>query len=111
MIETLRASGGAVSVTASTGAAAILVGGATLHSWAGVGLAQDSAEVLAAKVIGAHNKAALRRWRDTDTLVIDEVSMLGEGYQVCSLCSASFCLFPLLLSLAHSLTHLLTRHI
>ena len=65
-----------VAVTALTGCAALLIGrfAKTLHSWAGVGLARESAAVLAATV--RRSGKALRRWLGTDILIIDEVSMM-----------------------------------
>ena len=68
---------GAVAVTASTGAAACLVGGVTLHSFAGVGLARASAAELAARV--ERSQGASARWRAARVLVVDEVSMVDAG--------------------------------
>jgi len=63
-----------LAITAMTGCAAILLGhGAkTFHSWAGIGLGKDSAEFIAKKM----KSQAKKRWKDTSTLIIDEVSML-----------------------------------
>ena len=69
--------GKTVAVTAMTGCAALLLGigtARTLHSWAGVGLARESAQELAESV--ARNKKTARRWQKTDILIIDEVSMM-----------------------------------
>ena len=65
-----------VAITAMTGCAALLIGrfAKTLHSWAGVGLARESAAVLAATI--RRSGKALRRWLGTDILIIDEVSMM-----------------------------------
>jgi ATP-dependent DNA helicase PIF1 len=65
-----------VAVTALTGCASLLIGrfAKTLHSWAGIGLGQESAGTLAAKI--RMNGKALRRWLGTDILIIDEVSMM-----------------------------------
>lgn len=67
---------GNVSVTAMTGCAALLLDckAKTLHSWAGIGLAKDSVD----KNIASIKKKSYvkKRWVKTDTLVIDEVSML-----------------------------------
>jgi ATP-dependent DNA helicase PIF1 len=62
-------------VCAMTGCAAILLGknAKTLHSWAGVGLAKESAEDLIKKI---RRSRAVRNWMSTDLLVIDEVSMM-----------------------------------
>jgi ATP-dependent DNA helicase PIF1 len=65
-----------VGLTAMTGCAALLLGkGAkTLHSWAGLGLGKDRAEVLLLKIKKSFN--AKKFWRSADTLIIDEVSMM-----------------------------------
>jgi len=63
-----------LAITAMTGCAAVLLGhGAkTFHSWAGIGLGKDTAEFIAKKM----KSQAKKRWKDTSTLVLDEVSML-----------------------------------
>jgi ATP-dependent DNA helicase PIF1 len=65
-----------VAVTAMTGCAALLLGrhAKTLHSWAGIGLGQESAAVLAIKVRKVLK--LITRWLGTDILIIDEVSMM-----------------------------------
>ncbi len=66
----------AVPVVASTGAAAILVGGRTFHSFFGLGIEQGSLDHLVEKAAG---KAPVRkRLRGAKILVIDEVSMLSR---------------------------------
>jgi len=62
-------------VTASTGIAAINIGGMTLHSFAGVGLAQKSGNDLIKKV--KRHREASHRWKSVDVLVIDEISMIS----------------------------------
>lgn len=67
------------AVTASTGAAAILIGGITLHRWAGIGLGTRSAQMMAEEINTSHKqskKTARKNWRDTKVLIVDEVSML-----------------------------------
>lgn len=66
-----------IGVTALTGCAALLLNqnARTLHSWAGIGLGRGTVEELLIKV--RKNRNALKRWRTTDILIIDEVSMLG----------------------------------
>ncbi|WVQ85854.1 hypothetical protein IAT38_008022 [Cryptococcus sp. DSM 104549] len=64
----------AVAVTASTGIAACNIGGITLHSFGGVGLATEDNEVLLRKL--RVNKKASARWQRTKVLIIDEVSMV-----------------------------------
>ena len=63
-------------VTALTGAAAALVNGLTLHSWAGIGLATGSSEELYQNM-RKYRKQNIQRWVETDILVIDEISMMG----------------------------------
>lgn len=64
----------AVAVTASTGIAACNVGGTTLHSFGGVGLARESPERLLSLV--RRNRKAVTRWMRTQVLIIDEISMI-----------------------------------
>jgi hypothetical protein len=63
-----------VAVTAPTGIAAINVGGVTVHSFAGIGLGVGDANTLLTKVL--KNPLAVRRWQQTQVLVIDEISMI-----------------------------------
>ena len=63
-----------IGITALTGAAAALINGTTLHSWAGIGLALAQAPELHKKM----NKAAILRWRETSVLIIDEISMMSS---------------------------------
>lgn len=64
------------SLTAMTGCAALLLHpkAKTLHSWSGVGLGTDAVPLLVGK-IKKSNRTRMR-WLKTDTLVIDEVSMM-----------------------------------
>lgn len=64
----------ATYVTATTGVAAINIGGATLHSFAGI---RDGRGTLA-KLLGRArgDPAASARWRTCRLLIIDEISML-----------------------------------
>ncbi len=70
-----KRSPGVVAVTASTGIAATQVMGTTLHSFAGLGAKSElsTAEFNAV----CRNGRVARRFRRIDTLVIDEVSMIG----------------------------------
>lgn len=63
-----------LGITAMTGAAAVLIGGTTLHSYLGIGLGKDSEDDLVKK-INCREKLK-RKWCDTNILVVDEVSML-----------------------------------
>jgi ATP-dependent DNA helicase PIF1 len=66
-----------VSFTAPTGVAACNIQGMTIHSWAGVGVVKDSDFSDVAKILFQINSKAKQRWRNTDILVIDEISMLS----------------------------------
>ncbi|VFQ78693.1 unnamed protein product [Cuscuta campestris] len=68
-----------VYVTASTGIAACALNGCTLHSFAGIGLGEASAEELLHKVNS--NRTALHRWKEAKVLIIDEISLIsGEVF-------------------------------
>lgn len=63
-------------VTASTGIAAVAIGGTTVHSFAGVGLGDKPKEELADM---ASRSDVRKRWQECRVLVIDEISMIdGE---------------------------------
>jgi ATP-dependent DNA helicase PIF1 len=65
------------AITASTGAAAVLIEGMTLHRWAGIGLGLASAERLAQDIMFSPGRAeAKRHWQTTKCLIIDEISMI-----------------------------------
>jgi ATP-dependent DNA helicase PIF1 len=68
-----------LAITAMTGCAALLIGpyAKTLHSWAGIGLGRGNPEVIIEAIINDGKRK--KRWRQTDCLVIDEVSMLTPG--------------------------------
>lgn len=77
IVKSLTNRGKKVAVTALTGCAALLLGkeAKTIYSWAGIGLGRDTASKLASS-IKRYNYKATRRWLLTNTLIIDEVSML-----------------------------------
>jgi ATP-dependent DNA helicase PIF1 len=64
-------------VCALTGCAAILLNckAKTIHSWAGIGLANGTVEEVVRKVVG--NKFKITQWKKTNILIIDEVSMMS----------------------------------
>lgn len=71
----------AYAVTASTGAAAILINGVTVHRWSGCGVFSGSAEYLAKQIIEnprkqSHLYRAKNNWTTTQVLIIDEISMI-----------------------------------
>lgn len=62
-----------VAVTATTGIAATNIGGCTLHSWAGLGLAKMSVDKLYFSLTRSKSKAdVVQRWVQCKALVIDE---------------------------------------
>lgn len=67
-----------IQVCALTGCAAVLLkcNAKTLHSWAGIGLANGDINDIIHKVI--HNKWKRKNWLNVDILIIDEVSMLSN---------------------------------
>ena len=73
-INFLKSKGVEVGVTASTGIAATHIGGSTIHSWSGIGIKDDltlyDLEDLESK------KYISDRFKNTEVLVIDEISML-----------------------------------
>ena len=64
-------------VTASTGVAACLIGGVTLHSFAGVGAGDHS---LKRSVEMARRPGAAQAWRRCKKLIIDEISMVDADF-------------------------------
>ena len=66
-----------IYVTALTGCASILLGckAKTLHSWAGIGLGNAPVDQLIFRI--RQNKFLKAVWKQTDILVVDEVSMLS----------------------------------
>lgn len=68
-------------VTATTGIASVNIGGVTLHSWGGIGLAKEDEKKLAGKI--AHGKTMDKvrmRWRRVKTLIIDESEGVLEHF-------------------------------
>lgn len=63
-----------VAVTATTGIAATHLDGVTIHSWAGLGLADRLNDKSKIKLLKNFN--LVERYNSTDILVIDEISML-----------------------------------
>jgi ATP-dependent DNA helicase PIF1 len=69
------------AITATTGIAAVQVGGTTINSWAGIGLGTaDVHQLLSDIQRRKHNKrgSAFERWTKTRVLFIDEISMMSS---------------------------------
>lgn len=66
-----------IAVTALTGCAAILLdcGARTLHSWAGIGICNNSDDRVITGVL--NNKRVKKNWKRTRLLIIDEISMMS----------------------------------
>jgi ATP-dependent exoDNAse (exonuclease V) alpha subunit len=73
-IQFLKAERIGVAVTASTGIAATHLAGLTIHSWAGIGVKRFASDA-DIKMMAANRRVA-KRFRKTDVLIIDEISML-----------------------------------
>ena len=63
-----------MGVTATTGAAAVLIGGTTVHSFLGIGLGIDDVPQLITKI---QKCKKIDFWKSLQILIIDEVSMLS----------------------------------
>jgi ATP-dependent DNA helicase PIF1 len=64
-----------VAVTAATGIAARLIGGCTVHSFAGIGRGEGDPDALLHRAQSRHD--VVRAWQLCEVLVIDEISMLS----------------------------------
>lgn len=73
-IQHAKADGKHVSVTATTGLAATHLGGNTIHSWSGIGIA----DVLPSGFADHISKTRRDIIEKTDVLIIDEISMLHD---------------------------------
>jgi ATP-dependent DNA helicase PIF1 len=67
-----------IGITASTGSAAVLIDGKTVHSFLGIGLAKESARSLASSLLFKYKKKA-KELKELEILLIDEVSMIDGG--------------------------------
>jgi len=73
-IRLAKADGKHVSVTATTGLAATHLGGTTIHSWAGIGVADYLPQGFAEHIAKGRREIIEK----TDVLIIDEISMLHD---------------------------------
>ena len=73
-IRLAKADGKHVSVTATTGLAATHLGGTTIHSWAGIGVADHLPQGFAQHIAKGRREIIEK----TNVLIIDEISMLHD---------------------------------
>lgn len=67
-----------IAVTAMTGIASTYINGMTLHSWAGIPVKQTGkAQILKGLLSAVEDAQIIKRWQETDLLIIDEVSMMS----------------------------------
>lgn len=68
----------AVAVTASTGLAAVNIGGVTINKFSGIGIGQGRESDLIGRV--KRNPESRERWKRTKVLIVDEISMLDGAF-------------------------------
>jgi len=66
-----------VAITASTGIAATHIGGTTIHSWCGMGIADDLSEGQIKDL--EDNRRLVNRINGVSVLIVDEISMLDSA--------------------------------
>lgn len=64
-----------IGVTSLTGVSALLINGTTIHSYLGIKLGKGTVKQLFQGI--KRNSKAMRRWKTTETLIIDEISMMS----------------------------------
>lgn len=67
-----------LEVTASTGIAAVNIGGSTIHSWAGIGLANLPIAQIIENLLSPKLARVRRKIRRARALAIDEISMISS---------------------------------
>jgi ATP-dependent DNA helicase PIF1 len=63
-----------IAVTASTGSAAFLINGTTLHRFAGIGIEENNLDLMVGR---ARGRATIGNWINAKILIIDEISMIS----------------------------------
>ncbi|PIP86777.1 helicase [Candidatus Campbellbacteria bacterium CG22_combo_CG10-13_8_21_14_all_43_18] len=76
-IDFMRRAGLSPSVTASTGIASTHIGGATIHSWSGIGIKKSFSDIDIDKL--TQNERLYQRYKNAKILIIDEISMLSAS--------------------------------
>ena len=84
IVRVCESKGRNIVLTSSTGVSAYNIGGCTLHSWAGVVISDKITNLrtfIETKVRKIQrNRPLKKKWTSTDTLCIDEISMIGATY-------------------------------
>ena len=68
-----------VGITATTGSAAFLIGGTTIHSFLGIGVPDKKPPFLVADHVKKKRKDIVKKLAKLDILVIDEISMMSSN--------------------------------
>lgn len=76
IIELLKENNKNIGLTATTGTAAFIIGGQTVHSFMGLGLCDGSLADIFINI--KKNKSIYKKLAELDVLIIDEVSMLDS---------------------------------
>ena len=76
-VDFLKEKEASVGITASTGIAATHINGITLHSWTGMGILDDLTKKDIERIL--RKKHLNKRLKNTQVLVIDEISMLSAA--------------------------------
>lgn len=66
-----------LEITASTGIAAVNIGGSTIHAWSGIGLANLPIDQIVENIFSAKAIRVRRRIKQARALAIDEISMIS----------------------------------
>ena len=77
VMQVLTDRGKIVALTGSTGISAVNIGGITLHSALGLGLADEPLEDLLNR---ARKYSLGKKWKQVDLLIIDEISMVSPEF-------------------------------
>ena len=73
---------GSLAITATTGVAALNIGGQTIHSWSGIGVGRLPFERLKWKI--RKNPILYDRWRKVQCIVLDESGFIQYYVVECS---------------------------
>jgi len=78
MVEHSKTSGKNCHVCALTGCAAVLLDckATTIHSWSGIGMMNSDDDVILRRI--SQKKELKSHWKNTDVLIVDEVSMMSK---------------------------------